>query len=188
MAPHPVVDPFPRIVLSRAAQRNDGAATSPEGITDKAARKLAATLIEKGLVREIRAKAVMPVWRRDEDGQPHALIVTRLGRSTIKVEDGARTDDAAPAKPAPSTKPAESASQGSKAAAPRTGSKIAEVIALLGRPGGASLAELTSATGWLPHTTRAALTGLRKRGHGVEGTRSDGQTVYRIVTARKLAA
>ena len=33
------------VVLSRAAQRDDGAATLPEDITDKAALKLAATLI-----------------------------------------------------------------------------------------------------------------------------------------------
>ena len=30
-----------------------------------------------------------------------------------------------------------------------------------------TLAELIAATGWLPHTTRAALTGLRKRGYAV---------------------
>jgi hypothetical protein len=53
-----------RIVLSGAAERADGAATQPERMTEKAAQKLAATLIEKGLVREARAKAGMPVWRR----------------------------------------------------------------------------------------------------------------------------
>ena len=45
---------------------------------------------------------------------------------------------------------------------PRGGTKIAQVIELLRRRDGATLAELV-ATGWLPHTTRAALTGLRKR-------------------------
>lgn len=44
-------------------------------------------------------------------------------------------------------------------------SKISQVIALLQRPEGATLAELVAATGWLPHTARAALTGLRKKGH-----------------------
>jgi len=47
------------------------------------------------------------------------------------------------------------------------------VIALLERPGGATLAELVAATGWLPHTTRAALTGLRKRGYAVGIDRAD---------------
>lgn len=42
-------------------------------------------------------------------------------------------------------------------------SKKDAVITLLGRPQGASLAEIVDATGWLPHTARAMLTGLRKK-------------------------
>ena len=43
-------------------------------------------------------------------------------------------------------------------------------------------AELIAATGWLPHTTRAALTGLRKRGYAVGIDRADKArgSVYRI--------
>ncbi len=64
----------------------------------------------------------------------------------------------------------------------RGGTKIAQVIVLLERPGGATLAELVAATGWLPHTTRAALTGLRKRGYAVGIDRADKArgSVYRI--------
>src|SRR5260370_3347329 len=69
-----------RIVLSGAGQRADGAATLPERTTDKAAQKLAATLIEKGFAREVRAKADMPVWRRNEAGRPCALVMSKLGR------------------------------------------------------------------------------------------------------------
>ena len=50
------------------------------------------------------------------------------------------------------------------------------VIGLLVRGGGATLPELIDATGWLPHTTRAALTGIRKKGHVVERTKRDGVT------------
>jgi hypothetical protein len=40
---------------------------------------------------------------------------------------------------------------------------------------------LVDATGWLPHTTRAALTGLRKRGYSVLLERQDGRpSLYRI--------
>jgi hypothetical protein len=54
------------------------------------------------------------------------------------------------------------------------------VIALLTRPDGASIEELTAATGWLAHTSRAALTGLRKRGISIErDKRGDGTTIYR---------
>jgi hypothetical protein len=41
---------------------------------------------------------------------------------------------------------------------------------------------LVKATGWLPHTTRAALTGLRKRGFLIERVRDEGKgSLYRIV-------
>ena len=53
------------------------------------------------------------------------------------------------------------------ATAPREGSKLAAVVGLLQRERGATLAELIAATHWLPHTTRAALTGLRRRGYEV---------------------
>jgi len=59
-------------------------------------------------------------------------------------------------------------------------SKIARVIALLKRPEGATLEEMISATGWLPHTTRAALTGLKKKGHTIVRTKRGGVTCYRI--------
>jgi hypothetical protein len=57
------------------------------------------------------------------------------------------------------------------------------LIDLLSREGGASLAAIVEATAWLPHTTRAALTGLRKKGHAIERFRGDEETRYRIVTA-----
>ena len=92
--------------------------------------------------------------------------------------EGAAT--AAPATSTPSaTKPAPS---------PAPGAKTAAVVALLERESGATLAELVAATGWLPHTTRAALTGLRKKGHAIERTKRGDETCYRIVAAPAGAA
>jgi hypothetical protein len=68
------------------------------------------------------------------------------------------------------------------AAQPRS-NKTTAIIALLSRPDGATLAELIAATGWLPHTTRAALTGLRKRGHAIERFKREDTTCYCIVAA-----
>lgn len=65
-------------------------------------------------------------------------------------------------------------------ALPRSGTKSAAVIALLTREQGATLAELIEETGWLPHTTRAALTGLRKKGHVIVKFSREGTTCYRI--------
>ena len=54
---------------------------------------------------------------------------------------------------------------------------------MLQKPEGATLVELASATRWLPHTARAALTGLRKRGFDVERERTEsvGTSTYRII-------
>ena len=41
--------------------------------------------------------------------------------------------------------------------------KTDTVLRLLRRPNGASIAQLQKATGWQPHSVRAALTGLRKQ-------------------------
>jgi threonine dehydrogenase-like Zn-dependent dehydrogenase len=65
---------------------------------------------------------------------------------------------------------------------PRDGSKQALVISMLSAKAGTTIDALIDATGWLPHTTRAALTGLRKRGFSIERLREDGgASVYRIV-------
>jgi hypothetical protein len=70
----------------------------------------------------------------------------------------------------------------------RPGTKQALIVGLLAREQGATLDELITATGWLPHTTRAALTGLGRKGCTLEkSTRKDGKTVYRIVPPGKTA-
>jgi hypothetical protein len=50
---------------------------------------------------------------------------------------------------------------------------------LLAREEGVTLDEMIAATGWLPHTTRAALTGLRKQGFALDKNRVEGVTRYR---------
>jgi hypothetical protein len=72
----------------------------------------------------------------------------------------------------------------------RGGSKLARVIALLERDRGATIAELIAAMGWLAHTTRAALTGLRKpamQSRSIDQTiRGDRSTVSRQVKPASL--
>lgn len=65
----------------------------------------------------------------------------------------------------------------------RAESKTARVLVLLQRPDGATLDELIAAIGWLPYTTRAALTGLRKKGHAVQRIAIDGLSRYTIAGA-----
>jgi hypothetical protein len=69
-----------------------------------------------------------------------------------------------------------------EATMPANPTKSATILKLLRRPKGASIAQLQNATDWQAHSIRAALTGLRKKGHGIERSGKDrkGATVYRM--------
>lgn len=73
----------------------------------------------------------------------------------------------------------------SKAAAPpalaKRPSKQRQLAALVVRYEGATLDQMVAATGWLPHTTRAALTGLKKKGYVISSDKVDGVRTYRAV-------
>ena len=62
----------------------------------------------------------------------------------------------------------------------KPGSKQAILVERLCRPSGAGVADLVKTLGWLPHTVRAAVTGVRKKGFIVTCTKNaQGQSVYR---------
>jgi hypothetical protein len=64
---------------------------------------------------------------------------------------------------------------------PRASTKRALLIGMLERPEGASVAEIGQRLGWLPHTVRAAITGLRHAGREVTRSKdATGQSVYRL--------
>ena len=186
------------VLLSAAAQRKDLCLVAPPTLKGATGQKVSRKLISSGFVKEVKAKAGDPIWRRDQElGASYALKLTAAGAKAT-VDDTAEPEDAgeesdALAKPgqaailskldAKDARPAEATEPGpSGPSAPRGGSKLARVIALLERDRGATIAELIAATGWLAHTTRAALTGLRKRGYAVAIDRSDDKrgSFYRI--------
>lgn len=66
--------------------------------------------------------------------------------------------------------------------AAKAATKTGLILGLLARSDGATLNQMVEATGWLPHTTRAALTGLKKKGHDVTSVKADGIRTYRVIT------
>ncbi len=62
------------------------------------------------------------------------------------------------------TRPARDPTQPPK---PREGTKQQQVLAMLRRPEGTTVAQIAEATGWAPHTVRGFLAGLPKRGVSV---------------------
>jgi len=181
------------IILSKAAASDDGVAAIPDKMTKATAVKVAASLVARKLMREVLAKEVMPSWRQDEKGRGVALIITRAGRDAIVVEDEAEqsseieiSDQNAEQEKlgASETKPSANPIAAAVQKPPRAGSKQAQLIAMLSAEEGATINALIDATGWLPHTTRAALTGLRQRGFQIERQQAEGDkpSIYRIVS------
>lgn len=176
------------IVLSKAAARDGGAACVPERMIKAAAAKVGSSLIGRKLMREIRSKLGMPIWREDEDGRHISLIITRAGRDAIGVADDGGEAASPDAAKSNNPKPAH-AEHPPMSGPPRAGSKQALVVTMLSKDKGVTLDALVEATGWLPHTTRAAMTGLRKRGFAIERTRHETKgSLYRIVGDPKASA
>jgi len=61
--------------------------------------------------------------------------------------------------------------------------KAAKLLTLLQTGTGASLEEMAEATGWQSHTVRAAMTGLRKKGHIIEKHIEGNTTIWSVKTA-----
>jgi hypothetical protein len=173
------------VMLNAAAQRDDRCLVAPRNLKGGAAQKVAAKLIDGGLAKEIKAKPGAPVWRQDEQaGLSFALKLTAAGVRAIAIDDRSASDDtregsggrvrvAAPDSEIVQRAIADVPAAAPSLSAPRGGTKLARVLELLQRDCGATLEELIAATDWLPHTTRAALTGLRKRGCAVTIDRHD---------------
>jgi Protein of unknown function (DUF3489) len=168
------------MMLRAAADREDLCLSAPDKMKGAILTKISEKLVKLGLVREIRAKAGMPVWRRDDAGQTYAFKLTKVALRAIAVDEGSE-EPIATSKASDARGP-HVIGEHAKTLRPRTGSKLAQVIDLLQRSHGATIHNLMEATGWLPHTTRATLTGLRKRGYKIALDRSEGKrdSIYRI--------
>ena len=155
------------VMMSAAAQREDRCLGAPETMKGAVASRAGAKLVKLGFAREIHAKPGTPLWRRDETGRNVALKLTAAGLKAIAVDEGPQ-DAIEPSEPSqaqflPEAKNGVSLDEVGRhapMAAPRVGSKLALIIDLLRRADGATIVDLTQATGWLVHTTRAAITGL----------------------------
>jgi len=177
----PKLSDLQRVVLAHAARRDDRHVLPlPAAITDDERTRTQITdLIKRNLLAEQEVSPRAPYWREEGDRRI-GLVVTAAGSAAVGIEladgeaDQQSTEDASP--PAATV----SVHTEHETATPRPASKRARVIALLLRPDGATLAEVCGQTGWLAHSARAFLTGLRKRGHRVERTRSEGVTRYAI--------
>jgi hypothetical protein len=124
-------------------------------------------LVKRGLIARRSARHGEPAWAQGGSGL--ALKITLEGRALVGSTDPSSGDD----------QPLEPATPPRKRVRP--GTKKALLVDLLRRPEGASISEIQQATGWQPHSARAAITGLNKKSFGATRTlRRDATRAYRL--------
>jgi hypothetical protein len=196
------------LILSFASQRTDHAAVLPANLKGSAANKVVDKLLNQKLLRKLRSKEDMPVWRHGDDNTPHSLRITKAGLRAIGVEAAAKTSEKRTADGPDAIVPADlgagANSIGRQGRTSRAGAKKAStasskaagaspnqakpeskqdrVVALLQRPEGATLDALVRETLWQKHSLRGFLAGTvrRKLKLPLLSEKIDGVRSYRI--------
>ncbi len=180
-------------VLAEAARREDGAVLPlPERLklTGGAAAAILRALQAKGLVAP-RDGSEGDACADEEDNFAASLVITPAGLAAIgadvedtteETEEGSAGEGEAAASSAPSSAddlPPESPP------ALRPGTKGALLVEMLQREEGASVPEISEATGWQAHSVRGAISGTVKKRLGLMVTAAPEEgrgRVYRIAS------
>mgnify|MGYP000214499500 CR=1 FL=1 len=158
------------IILSRAATRPGNLAMPlPDGLHGAAANVAVTKMIERGWLEEVDAdiRKREPLWRETGDGHGTTLIATGAGLEAIGIEPVVAKATSAPRKAKPTPAPTPQPLDAQKPVAIRSGTKQAQIIALLQRPEGASIGEIVEATGWQAHSARGMISGALKKKLGL---------------------
>ncbi|MET4102803.1 hypothetical protein ACSSV6_003507 [Roseovarius sp. MBR-38] len=174
------------IILSRAATRPGNLAMPlPVGLHGAAAKMAVTRMITNGWIEEVDADSRKgePLWRETGDGHGTTLTATEAGLEAIGIEPVVAKATSASRRVTlqPDAEPA--VTEAPKPVAIRTGTKQAQIIALLQRPEGASIAEITEATDWLAHSVRGLISGglKKKLGLPVTSDKVEGRgTIYKL--------
>jgi hypothetical protein len=160
------LSPTQREILSTAAAHDDGTTGAAEH------PKAAATgLIKRGFMISVPAS-----------GGESRLLITRAGRAAIGAETVQTGDEREDVPALAAVQPDIVRPEAIQLGAIQPQGKIGQLVALLRRDYGASIDDMTRATGWQAHSVRGAISGAIKRGLGlsVASEVTDGIRRYRI--------
>ena len=158
------------VLLAAAAARRDFSVLPPPDtirLKGAALDRTLRALVTRGLIAEAAKRSK---WASNR------LVVTPSGLAAIGLETA---EPAREVLAAASDREKQTSPEGSQ----RPGGKLGVLLEAVARPEGATLGDLTAASGWLPHTTRAALSRLRQRGYDVRLAYTGACRAYHLVPA-----
>lgn len=160
-----------RCILETACARPDGELFPiMQNLKGGAVGNICKSLLSRHLVEETPASSSKVVWRYDAALGPVSLRVTNLAHAALGLKEGDvtppyRTHDRYVEFGAPKQSPAET------------------IMAMMQRPEGVSMKEMTTETGWQAHSIRGLISGVlrKKQGLLIETVRDAARgAVYRI--------
>lgn len=163
-----------RWILETACARPDGELFPiMQDLKGGAVGNICKSLLSRHLIEETSASNSNLVWRYDAALGPVTLRVTNLAHAALGLMEGHatpphKTHDRYRKFGAPSQSPAET------------------IMAMMQRPDGVSMKEMTSETGWQAHSIRGLISGVlrKKQGVPIETVRDASRgAVYRITLA-----
>lgn len=174
------------LVLTTAAQRPDHLILPlPAKLRVRGGpqRNLLAALLKMELVEEFPLDDASLAWRTDNADHHLALRLTTAGLAAAGVPNSDTPASGKTADPlqAPTSSPSDNnspAATSEEATLRAPTGKLGQVLQAISAEAGATLSEITTLTNWLPHTTRAAVTGLRRRGFPIHLVEHDGRKAY----------
>jgi hypothetical protein len=185
------------VVLTAACQRPDRCVFPVTArLKGNAAGNVLKSLLNKGLIKEVRAKRDDTVWRHDEERGRMTLVATKAAFAALgidaqetPVEDETESapNDTEDAREEPKAQ-RKAKSRASRTAAPGTRecSKQAQLISMLRRAKGATVDEIAESLSWQPHTVRGAIAGALKKKLSLDVTSEKDEKrgrIYRIANA-----
>jgi len=184
-----------RIVLTAAGGRASGSLLPlPKSMKLSAEKRtvLLKSLLKASLASEQPASDGVPPWRTDDAAGPQTLLITPAGLAAVGIEsaeDGSTRAASTEKKSHASKGKRATESTANPAAAdpppmPNPKSKLGLLVSALRGKKGATLEDLTKATGWMGHSVRGAISGAlkKKRGLTIDSSVIEGRgRVYRIV-------
>ncbi len=184
---HPALTPVQHAILAKAIHASEGRIDwFPEHIKGGARKKVLQGLFKRALITPLGDDWFVAAEGYDAMGMPRPGVNKRdIDQFEANLDQIIANAEGAPA--ATSDPELEAAVTAAEAtwAKPRTRgrSKQAEVIRMLHRPEGATIAQICELTGWQAHTVRGAFAGVFRKKLGlsiVSEKPQGGERVYRI--------